>query len=200
MAIFELFSMRQKKARGEYPDVYVYDELPITLKRQIVHLFDENIGRYYGSDSRTKSAYDSAYQILCKEYGVFYLDSMHNDPQTDILNFFLKTDDIEKSLDIIELLFRWIAKYNQYIKGNEVVDELNSRFKMNGVGFEFFDNRIIRIDSELTHQEIIKPTLAFLRNEKSFSGANEEFLKAHEFYRHQEYKQAVIECTKAFES
>jgi hypothetical protein len=32
MAITELFHKRQKRIRGEYPDVYQYEELPNKLK------------------------------------------------------------------------------------------------------------------------------------------------------------------------
>ncbi len=45
MAIVDLFHKKQKRLRGEYPDVYQYDELPIKLKVQIVHLWNKTIDR-----------------------------------------------------------------------------------------------------------------------------------------------------------
>ena len=64
---------------------------------------------------------------------------------------------------------------------------------------QFEANEIIRVDSTYTHSEIVKPTLNLLWNKK-FSGANEEYLKAHEHYRHQRNKECLTECLKAFES
>ncbi|RFM31230.1 STM4504/CBY_0614 family protein, partial [Chitinophaga silvisoli] len=43
------------------------------------------------------------------------------------------------------------------------------------------------------------PMISVLDNNK-FKGANEEFLKAHEHYRHGRNKEALTECLKAFES
>lgn len=47
--------------------------------------------------------------------------------------------------------------------------------------------------------EAVKPTLAILR-EKIYRGANEEFLKAHEHYRHGRHKECLNEALKSFES
>jgi len=49
------------------------------------------------------------------------------------------------------------------------------------------------------HAEITKPAIALLWNQK-YQGANEEFLKAHEHYRHGRNKECLADCLKAFES
>ncbi len=46
----------------------------------------------------------------------------------------------------------------------------------------------------------MKPVLDLLGSAKEYSGANDEFLKAHEHYRHGRYKECLVECLKAFES
>jgi hypothetical protein len=79
------------------------------------------------------------------------------------------------------------------------IHELNVRFRENGVGYEFASGQIIRIDSQLIHQEIIKPALHFLQHAK-FKGANEEFLSAHSHYRQGKHKECLNDCLKAFES
>lgn len=72
MAIFELFSKRQKKLRGEVPDVYQYEDIPQQLRVQIVHIIQDTIGRdKYGESAR--SSYEFIHKALCKEYGVFTL-------------------------------------------------------------------------------------------------------------------------------
>jgi hypothetical protein len=51
----------------------------------------------------------------------------------------------------------------------------------------------------LLHAEVVKPALALLRT-KEYVGAQEEFLKAYEHYRHGRTKEALAECLKALES
>jgi len=43
MAVFDLYSKRQKRIRGEVPDVYAYDELPKTLRVQIEYLIKQGL-------------------------------------------------------------------------------------------------------------------------------------------------------------
>jgi hypothetical protein len=51
----------------------------------------------------------------------------------------------------------------------------------------------------LIHDGVVKPALKLLADPK-FNGANDEFLKAHEHYRHGRHKECLAECLKAFES
>ena len=44
MAIFELFSKRQKKLRGEIPDVYQYENLEQNFRVQVIHIIRDTIG------------------------------------------------------------------------------------------------------------------------------------------------------------
>lgn len=45
MAVFNLYSKRQKILRGEIPDVYKYDEIPYGLRVQIVQIITDAIGK-----------------------------------------------------------------------------------------------------------------------------------------------------------
>ena len=75
MGIFDLFSKRQKRLRGEVPDVYTYDSIPQPLRVQIIHIWDGTIGddsKYQHSELYgTYSAYKAIVDALCHEYGVF---------------------------------------------------------------------------------------------------------------------------------
>ncbi|CAC9997412.1 STM4504/CBY_0614 family protein, partial [Bathymodiolus azoricus thioautotrophic gill symbiont] len=68
-----------------------------------------------------------------------------------------------------------------------------------GIGFQFIENEIIRIDSELIHEEAVKPALRLLNGE-NYQGAQQEFLSAYDHYRHGKNKDSLNECLKAFES
>ena len=215
MAIFNLFSKRQKQLREEIPDVFTYDFIPKPLRVQIVHIIRDGIGKdigygYSGSNEVDK-VYKFIHDTIAREYGEFNLGRYDDSNQEATLNFILQNDDTEKVLDVVELSFRYIDifilenewQYKQNVEPqmtpDEAIAELNQRFKEHGVGYQFEGGEIIRIDSLVTHNEIVKPVLVLLRDER-FKGANEEYLKAHEHYRHGRNKECLTECLKAFES
>jgi hypothetical protein len=81
----------------------------------------------------------------------------------------------------------------------DAIEEINIRFKERAVGYQFVTGEIVRVDSQFMHSEVVKPAIALLNGE-FFSGPQEEFLAAHEHYRHGDNKAALNECLKAFES
>jgi len=213
MAIFELFSKRQKKLRGDMPDVYSYEEIPKALRVQIVHIIKDTFGKDISSYSNISSeAYQYIHKALCKEYGVFTLKQHAKSDAEAVLGYLLNCDDYERCLDVIEFFFRFIQNYvaaNYYKyklnttssqEPDDAIEELNKRFKENGVGYEFASGELIRIDSQFIHSETVKPVLSLLKSNKVYSGANQEFLKAHEHYRHKRYKECLVESLKSLES
>ena len=201
MPITDIYSKRQKKLRGEMPDVYVYDDLPYPLRVQIVHIWDDTCGsgvNFRDDDKKSVS------KILCKEYGTLELLRGLN-------RFLLEEKDYEKVLDVVELSFQKIecnqenirslhqGRPDVYSSPSDAIEELNNRFKEHGVGYQLTNGQIIRIDSEFIHAEVVKPALNLL-DQKHYAGSQQEFLKAHEHYRKGNSKEALSECLKAFES
>lgn len=217
MGIFNIFSKRQKRLRGEMPDVYQYDTIPHSLRVQIVHIMNDAIGEFnddtYHYHADIRQGYKTAVQILCREYGVFRLGSTPAHAEEDygnqLFNFLLQTQDTEQVVDVIEICSRVVDNWccvNGYLGrldanrvASEAIMELNARLKEHGVGYQYLDGEIVRVDSELIHAEAVKPALRLL-NTKSYKGAHQEFLKAYEHYRHGRTKEALNECLKAFES
>lgn len=220
MAVANLYSNRQKELRGEYPDVYQYEELPNKFKVQVTQIIIDTIGKKpsynqfgHSTVSLSEISFRRIHKILCKEYGVHSLAIVQGQTDIDaVLNFFMQTSSIEEAIDVIELTFRII---NSFVRQNEsefksqqstiqtptdAIIELNARFKQHGVGYEFVQNEIIRIDSSFLHSEVVKPTLHTLLLSPFLEGAKEEFLSAHSHYRHQRYKESLNDCLKAFES
>jgi|SRR5690554_22784 len=210
MPIFNLFSKRQKKLRGEVLDIFIYDDLPVKLRAQILHIIKDCVGfntTPYKDDS--DEVYTYIFNVLCREYGVFKL-AEGNTAIEQLFNFFQDYKDTEQLLDFVEVTFKSINKINNNyynysqstnstLSPGEAIKELNYRFKENGVGYQFEGNEVIRLDSTYIHSEVTKPTISLLRN-KFFLGANEEYLKAHEHYRKGRNKECLAECLKAFES
>jgi AbiJ N-terminal domain 4 len=207
--ISDVYSKRQKRLRGELPDVYQYEDIPAPLRVQIVHILNDAVA------INADKLYSSLHNLLCREYGVFDLanNSFHNPLLTVLIDknalapTLVPQDYVEITLDIIEIIFRAIDIYvrsdyylfSPKISPDSAIEELNFRFKEHGVGFEYRSGQIIRIDSELVHAEVVKPVLNLLSDSR-FQGANEEFLKAYEHYRHGRYKECLNECLKSFES
>jgi hypothetical protein len=214
MGVLDIFSNRQKRLRGEVPDVYSYDTLPEALRVQIVHIWCDTLGSgaaYRDDDGETRNAYRKIVKALCREYGVFALPTSLPDADhfSQLTGFLLQERNADKALDAVELSFRvidnatrkWGYRHHAYAseEADAAIEELNARFREHGVGYQFVDGEIVRVDSELLHVEVVKPALALLRATE-YAGAQQEFLKAHEHYRHGRMKEALAECLKALES
>lgn len=57
----------------------------------------------------------------------------------------------------------------------------------------------VRVDSQHLHQEAIQPTFTLLSDPR-YRGADEEYRRAHEHFRHGRYTESLNESLKAFES
>lgn len=209
MVPLDLFSKRQKKARGDTPEVFVYDTIPQPLRVQVVHIWRDVIGRSSEFHSPADNVYRRIVEALAREYGVFVLAD-GTSPEDVLKNFILSEREVDKILDCIEVSFLLIAFFHSRISNysgrahtkltvEKAIEELNQRFLEHGVGYEYVPFEIIRKDSEFLHQETIKPALNLLQDSR-YKGANEEFLKAHEHYRHGEIKDCLVYCLKSLES
>lgn len=189
--------------------MFQYDEIPQPLRVQVVHIIRDALGEDHYNRDYAHNAYQFINDALCREYGLFELKKYPNSNAESVFNFFLGCEDHERALDVIELSFKVVNTYvrkSDYLyntdtkmNSDDAIEELNGRLKEHGVGFQFDSNELIRVDSQYIHSEAVKPTLAILRG-SLYKGANEEFLKAHEHYRHGRYKECLTEALKAFES
>ena len=204
--MINLFSKRQKKLRGEVPEVYTYDDLNDNLRTQIIYAFNDAFDKNNGK--KVRDVYEEIRKILLREYGLLFLaNNQYDNPEDDFLKFYFKEDDFEKVIDAIELICKFIDykirkitwDYYQRFNPDQALIEINERFKEHGIGYSYENGEIIRVDSTFVHSEITKPTIALLWNEK-FSGANEEYMKAHDHYLHGRNKECLNDCLKSFES
>ena len=211
MGIVDIFSKRQRRLRGDVPDVYQYVDLPVPFRRQVIHILRDVLGndQAYWEHVATREWFQDIHDILARELGVFNLYDSASNAQQGVFNFLLEAD-VENALSVIEVSFQVARKaqenheYYYYIlslnmRFPEAVEELNARFKEHGIGYQLESNEIVRVDSQFLHQEAVKPALQLLKATR-YAGANDEFRKAHEHYRHQRYGEAVSECLKALES
>jgi len=221
MVVIELYSKRRARELGNVPDVYEYDKIPQPLRVQIIHIWGDAIGIPYitthseSSIRNIHTAYHNIVQVLRREYGLFTLapnsdaeEKAHS--KNELTRWFLGEANTDRILDAVELSARIIeracskpnyisTRQNNNEIAKEAIEELNTRFKEHGVGYQYTDGVIVRVDSQLIHAEAVIPALAVLRAPE-FKNAQDEFLSAYEHYRHGNKQEALVACGKCFES
>lgn len=212
MAIVDIFSKRQKRARGEVKDTYQYDVMTKTLRVKLFYAIQDGMGsedRFRGN-LQVRRIYSEIVEILKREYGVKELGGYSiGSAFSELEYFFTNTGDVERALDVLELCCKAIdgefrsknhlVATNHSDKIDEVLEEINFRMREHGFGFQYVSGEIVRVDSELIHSEVVKPVLRLL-NGPEYAGPQEEYLSAHQHYRHGNNKEALVDCLKAFES
>lgn len=204
---YQVFSKRNKVVQF---DVLEYDWLSNKLRNQIYYIFKDALAIDFADNYYNSEPADILKDIcdyVCREHGLefLYQYGQHSAPKQ--FGMYLKEGmDNEVVLDLIEIAMRQIKPLQavfpeEYFRMNEeeAIDELNQRFRENGVGYEFTNRILIRKDSELLHEEITKPALHLLQEEE-FDGALQEFLKAHDHFRKGNHEDCIINAAKAFES
>lgn len=210
MSVTDLFFKRQKRLRGEFPDVYQYSTLPEEFRIQVIHILSDLFGdpeRQHLSNS--EGVFEAAHQAVARELGRLQLVSGAHGPRNAVFNFIRREENTEYVLSMIELLFAVApAAHNEWdfqnyakakLNPKGAVEEFNIRCQEHGVGFQMEGKKLVRLDSHLLHQETVRPVLTLL-SAKRFAGAEAEFRSAHEHYRHQRYGESLNECLKALES
>lgn len=213
MPVIDLYSKRQKRLRGEIADVFAYDAFSGPFRTQLSLMVDDLLGEAqdYNGNAKVREAYDAIVGFLRKEYGSRRLGRIEWVSGHQELHDFIESEtDVERVLDSIELCYEvgdMVCRDRYYKMGRSdpdahvdaCVGELNARFKEAGLGYELAGDKIIRIDSQLIHAEVVKPAIGFL-NVEGFEGARDEFLGAYEHYRHGDHEEALVDALKAFES
>ena len=207
MAIVELYSdrVKQREQAGKTA-IYQYDELPNKLRVQVVQIWHEALGSglpmnglYDDIHIQCRKIWKEMNQIVQKRNGLLQIGNSYQTYDERYCSYFL-TVPLLQALDMIELGFLGIdVRYAQSKKEEDWIKELNHWFRENGVGYEFAEGQIMRVDSQYVHAEVVLPALSLLQSAQ-FEGAQNEFLKAHKHYREGNHKEAIAEALKAFES
>ncbi|MBZ8120559.1 MULTISPECIES: STM4504/CBY_0614 family protein [Bacillus cereus group] len=204
--MYETFSKRAKKRTGQIKDVYTYNIVPDRLRMQVIHIWEQAIGEF------NEPIWDVVNKTMSKELGLYNLTSVKLQSSFQRCAVFLQTCTDTEAIDFIELSFiiykkdyetyGWNQSNNYGLADqsfDEAIEELNYWFKDNNLGYEFTNGELIRIDQTHMHEEVVKPAITLLFEEE-FEGPAEEFLNAHKAYRKGDYKNALVEALKSFES
>lgn len=210
-----LFSKRNRPQ----PDTYRYD-IPDDVRRRILYAIEQN-ARSYMHSFNFHTMLDEVGKKLLVEYGSLCAPSYEAARVSDdpVIEHFMSCDD-ETALDFLEAIFHTMGNAG----GQTTVEAINAILQDAAVGYELTKYemkmtdrvglifgrpggrevdmtypQIIKKDSTFLHTEAVQPVLSNLADAR-YKGANEEFLKAHDHYRHGRYHECLNECLKSFES
>ena len=209
MPIVDLYS----SCTASPPDLWVYDRPPSKLRVQVANIVEGALGTTEEHRERNSRAiYKFVSEEIAHEHGRTNLTGgREGHHQGQVLGCIRTELDLNIWLDCVELSFRCIERfrgsYDKHdrsmaeitIPAADAINELNERFRRAGFGYRYEQGNIIRVDSELTHQEITRPALQLLADPR-FKGADEEFRAAHDHYKAGEYKDCAVDALNALES
>lgn len=223
MRKWTLRSKRNQQKVGN-SDVYQYETLPDVFRNQVIYILVETLGHYdssYRPGSRALSApsankrWEKLFALYAREIGAFNLIDSPGRSISEQCMQYVQTAPTEQALNFIKLAFRFMdeelrrdPEYMDHIYGgygyqpkkiDDAIEELNHRFQEHNLGYQFLNGQLVQKNNQYLHEEAVVPALTLLSNPQ-FQGAQEEFLKAHQHYRERQYKEAVVEALKAFES
>lgn len=216
MGIFDLFSKREADARKSgISDVYQYDDIPQNLRVQIAQIAIEAVGKVGSRGDRIMSGdvenntWVQIERIFLREKGLERI-AASSFAGNRVLDFMREcsTADWLDFLELISMGIRVLADFkNGYERQrwevatteSDAIDEINYRLRQANVGYQLENTRLFRVDSQYTHNEIVKPALTVI-SRPGFEGAMQEFLAAHQHYRSGEHRQAVAMAANAVES
>ncbi len=216
---YEPFHIRERnRLREGQPVVYKYDELPDRFRTQVVRILYGVIGddrqsggiRTVPTDRRVESFGPSA---VWKVIGTVIADELGtgSHDRHGVTNFetymFRYELPVDEQLTAIEIAFRVVDRippdyqetFQLPMNSREAISKLNNRFRRHDLGYAFEVDRLVRIDSQFLHGQVVEPALQLL-GVAGFEGAQTLFLNAHEHFRHGENDDAILDAARAFET
>jgi len=205
MPIYKLYSKRVNPNTG----TYTYSDIPNKLRIQIQYIICDFIEKNKLGD-RSEPFWGLIYEVLTREHGKPNLSwDCTAKYSSQVLNYLNEEKEIDKVLDIVEATFKCISEYEHIFKSikpkdvkyytpEEVVNDLNCRFKENGMGYKFESGKIIKIDNELLHANIAKQTPHDLTYH-DYKTIDDELSKANEHFGLGNYRESIERCSNAFE-
>jgi len=200
---FKRFSRRQAELSGTIPDIFEYDIISSPFRCQLQTIIKSTIKEYDPRDEFYSKIVDGFLYELGRdnlnEYTTFKYD--------DIYSFISETSSTGELLDFVDYFIYFldsaikeeIAFCEMRGELEKTVKEINYRLMINNLGYELINFQLQRIDNKVLHQEIVKPALSLISDDR-FSGANDEMRSAYTKRREGDNKGAIVEACKAFES
>lgn len=141
-----LFFERRKTERKEWPEVFAKDKFPQNVRTQcwqicdsrfnnhaeVIQVIQHAIGVYRLNDAGRKRDYMDSYSHSRELNHFFHYGLNGGDNKADT----------EYAFSVLELMCKDISKHGQ---NQNLVDAVNYRLRLGGVGYKFADDRLIRL-------------------------------------------------------
>jgi hypothetical protein len=224
MPVFETYASRvAAAAKAGSPDVYIYNELPPFLRVQLTQIFRDCIGPgwkgrspYVDPPNNANGFWQQIAGIMAREIESFlnfgYTEREAGYDYGHCMAYLNRANDLDGVLSLIEICALLMTKLAVTDRGTsnahgrgavadpaEGVIELNERFLRAGVGYQFENGQIIRVDSQYVHAEVVKEALRLLC-EPGFEEANDEFIMAHRHLREAHLRDCNTAALRAMEN
>ncbi len=184
-----LFFERMKTQRGEWPQAFRRDIFPENVRQQCWQLWGEFIPNYEWKTLSTNIVRKLRYRIgVSKLNNHGYVNDAFGEeiPAADmeLKGFFLKgisdrdaQTNVEYSLSALELMCQFLKN-----KSDDVIDEINFRLRLAGVGFKFIGDALAPVDDENLTDSAVLPAISLL-NRPEFASAYSYLTHAFNDYR-----------------
>jgi AbiJ N-terminal domain 4 len=220
MPVFETYASRvAAAAKAGASDVYTYDQLPPFLRKQISKIFADCIGPgvkdsvYDPIEQHNANAvWEQITETMDKEVPSFLFEETGSYAYGHCRKYLLTSNDVEGVLSLIEICAQVIEELRTSFQEVErrwgrgatqdpadALVELNERLLRAGVGYQFENGQIIRVDSQYVHAEVVKEALRLL-SEQGFGEANDEFVTAHRHLREGKLRDCNTAALRAMET
>ncbi len=195
------------------PEISNHDDISDKLKNQVSFIWSNFFEQKSFPKDAVKEIREIIYKTIKEESGLktLYSNGQYHDedPVRQVDNYFFNLKETDEALDSIHIIFYYMNLLQQFFddkyytknpyRYESALEDLNTRFRENGFGYELINDKIIKISNKTLHAETITNTINLLNN-STFENANEEFLKANDHFRHKRFQETLNECLKAFES
>lgn len=210
MSTFHTYS----KAKNGLPDILQYDNISDKLKVQIYHIWNDYFIRNNFDDKFKMDVLQHIHDTLCRETGkkMLHFNNLYIDrnPANQINKYFDSLKETDLILDVVDIVFFYIEKMDSVLHRDypytqikyssiDAINDLNTRFRENGYGYQFVNSKVIRVDNQLLHIETVNTALQLL-SDPDYVNANEEYMKAHDHFRFNRFHECLNECLKSFET
>lgn len=198
-----LFFQRQKSLRDEWPKLFQTDSFPETLKAQLWIIFEDFVERrsYLGLEKHC----ERISKKLCREIGLYELNHAGSwaEEIKHFLNYGLNNATHEENVEYQYTALELIVQELSGLSGHyNLVQELNQKMRLAGVGFKIIDNTLIPFEHEELTEITVKPAMGALGHE-DFEEAGNYMHKCFQDFKggtSADLENAITNCTKACES
>ena len=198
MIMKDLFGQKEENEKKSI----INEKIPINTRQKISFVIMEygyHMGPFLLTVDRVSDLNDLRYQI-CKHKGIPNINGEILDEKS--INKWLLECSVIDFLRTIEIFIYIKKKYkiSDDIKIlAKAINEINDIFRIDRIGYEIVNGKIIIYGSEYLNDNVTKQTISLL-NSSDFKGPLEEFEKALNHYLKKEYKDTIQEANNSFES